>query len=273
MFCGSRDTTRTCFWLLFQCLRAYAAQAASPALSRPRHQMVCCSRRPGAEGENSTSASTDSLMPDREDSMARRSDPGERRRTAAAAPYHRAGRRARWPAAAATFRRAFVAQLFGRAVPEDLVRYGAGELAALARARLDFLPSASRARRKSAARPCRSPARGDRKAISVLEIVNDDMPFLVDSVLGELADRGLDVRLVVHPVFGVERDAAGRLDRLRRGRTPPARCARASSTSISSRSTTRRAAPRSCAAHRAGARRRAALRAGLAADDRARRAT
>jgi glutamate dehydrogenase len=45
----------------------------------------------------------------------------------------------------------------------------------------------------------------------VLEIVNDDMPFLVDSVLGELTERGLEVRLVVHPVFSVGRDAAGRL--------------------------------------------------------------
>ena len=32
------------------------------------------------------------------------------------------------------------------------------------------------------------------------------MPFLVDSVMGELAERRLDVRLVAHPVFGVRRD-------------------------------------------------------------------
>ena len=37
------------------------------------------------------------------------------------------------------------------------------------------------------------------------------MPFLVDSVLGEINQRGLDIRLFVHPVFVVERDAAGRL--------------------------------------------------------------
>ncbi len=35
------------------------------------------------------------------------------------------------------------------------------------------------------------------------------MPFLLDSVLGELNERGIDVRLVVHPVFAVERDAGG----------------------------------------------------------------
>src|SRR5262249_1819681 len=46
---------------------------------------------------------------------------------------------------------------------------------------------------------------------AVLEIVNADMPFLVDSVLAELAERGIEVRFVVHPVLSVERDAAGRV--------------------------------------------------------------
>ena len=46
---------------------------------------------------------------------------------------------------------------------------------------------------------------------SVLEIINDDMPFLLDSVLGELAERGFAIRFVVHPVFSVARDGDGRL--------------------------------------------------------------
>src|SRR5262249_6919312 len=46
---------------------------------------------------------------------------------------------------------------------------------------------------------------------SVLEIVNDDMPFLVDSVLAELAERGIEIRFVVHPVLTIVRDEAGRL--------------------------------------------------------------
>ena len=69
-----------------------------------------------------------------------------------------------------------------------------------------FSASGSRARRKSAARPCALKASGERKSVSVIEIVNDDMPFLVDSVMGEIAERRLDVRLVAHPVFGVRRD-------------------------------------------------------------------
>src|SRR5690242_6904947 len=44
---------------------------------------------------------------------------------------------------------------------------------------------------------------------SVVEIVNDDMPFLVDSVSAELNRRELTVHLVIHPILKVTRDAKG----------------------------------------------------------------
>ncbi|HVR98705.1 MAG TPA: NAD-glutamate dehydrogenase [Thermoanaerobaculia bacterium] len=49
---------------------------------------------------------------------------------------------------------------------------------------------------------------------TVVEIVNDDMPFLVDSVASELMRLGAELRLVIHPILSVERDAAGRLTAL-----------------------------------------------------------
>ncbi|MEA3027175.1 MAG: glutamate dehydrogenase [Alphaproteobacteria bacterium] len=104
-----------------------------------------------------------------------------------------------------------VALLFGRAAPEDLVGYEASELAALARGTWAFLAS-----RKPGAPKIRldqPPQDGDRlKSISVIEIVNDDMPFLVDSVMAELTERGLAPRLVVHPILAVARDKTGKLD-------------------------------------------------------------
>src|SRR5215472_2050711 len=45
----------------------------------------------------------------------------------------------------------------------------------------------------------------------VIDIVTDDMPFLVDSVTMELATRGLSARLIVHPQLRVRRDVAGGL--------------------------------------------------------------
>jgi glutamate dehydrogenase len=42
---------------------------------------------------------------------------------------------------------------------------------------------------------------------TVIELVNDDMPFLVDSVTAELNRRNLTIHLVIHPVVAVRRKA------------------------------------------------------------------
>jgi glutamate dehydrogenase len=49
---------------------------------------------------------------------------------------------------------------------------------------------------------------------TVVEIVNDDMPFLVDSVTAALVGEGFTVHLVIHPILRVERDAEGRFTAL-----------------------------------------------------------
>jgi glutamate dehydrogenase len=46
---------------------------------------------------------------------------------------------------------------------------------------------------------------------TVVEIVNDDMPFLVDSVAMEANRLGLTLHLVIHPVVRVRRDDTGNL--------------------------------------------------------------
>ncbi len=58
---------------------------------------------------------------------------------------------------------------------------------------------------------------------TVVETNCEDMPFLVDSVSEELSARGLDVRLVNHPVIGTERDADGRIRRVMHAREAPVR--------------------------------------------------
>ena len=46
---------------------------------------------------------------------------------------------------------------------------------------------------------------------SVIEIVNDDMPFLVDSTTAEINRQGLTLHLIVHPIYAVERGGDGSL--------------------------------------------------------------
>ncbi|MDW4910422.1 NAD-glutamate dehydrogenase [Streptomyces sp. ADMS] len=46
---------------------------------------------------------------------------------------------------------------------------------------------------------------------SVVEVVTDDMPFLVDSVTNELSRQGRGIHIVIHPQFVVRRDLTGRL--------------------------------------------------------------
>ena len=46
---------------------------------------------------------------------------------------------------------------------------------------------------------------------TVVEVVSDDMPFIVDSVTMELARQGCNIELMIHPVMRVVRDAEGEL--------------------------------------------------------------
>jgi glutamate dehydrogenase len=100
----------------------------------------------------------------------------------------------------------FVAELYGHAAADDLERYPPEQLAAIAEEAWSFLLE----RKPGAPKIAFAPARLT-PGVTVLNILNDDMPFLVDSVLGELSERGLNVRFLVHPVFTVERDDTGRL--------------------------------------------------------------
>lgn len=108
--------------------------------------------------------------------------------------------------------RGFVAGLFSRAAPEDLEAYAPEELAALASASYQHLQTRPSETAKIGIRnPAPSEPGNAHANITVIEISNDDMPFLLDSVMGEIGAQGFSVRLVVHPIFTVERDKQGKL--------------------------------------------------------------
>ncbi|RVT92961.1 NAD-glutamate dehydrogenase domain-containing protein [Sphingomonas crocodyli] len=67
---------------------------------------------------------------------------------------------------------------------------------------------------RSASRPAVNlevmPSAGSNRLMRLV-IVNDDMPFLVDSVAALMADRGIAIHRLLHPIVAARRDEAGRL--------------------------------------------------------------
>jgi glutamate dehydrogenase len=99
--------------------------------------------------------------------------------------------------------RTFLESLYKNAAPEDLTRYTPGELAALARA--TFL----RADARTPGMPLvalfdpAAEAAAYRHNETVLVAVNDDAPFLFDSLMSEAAAQGAGLRAVFHPVVSL----------------------------------------------------------------------
>ena len=120
----------------------------------------------------------------------------------------------------------FVAALFAHAVPEDLMHYDPRQLAVLAAATWSLLavrktgtPLIRLGTPVPAADPSRrtEPLRNE----SVLEIVNDDMPFLLDSVLASSPSVASRCASSCIPSLTVARDAAGRLVAFREAQHAP----------------------------------------------------
>lgn len=108
--------------------------------------------------------------------------------------------------------KAFTEAFYRDAAAEDLVVYSAGELAAFAReAWADFASHPADSHRIRVSNPSFRVDGNRHKAVTIIEIVNDNMPFLVDSVMGELQDAASDILLVLHPMLYVERTAKGKL--------------------------------------------------------------
>ncbi|WJK42995.1 NAD-glutamate dehydrogenase [Solwaraspora sp. WMMA2056] len=92
------------------------------------------------------------------------------------------------------------------AADEELVGYTPQEMIAAARSHRELAGSRLPGELKLRLTPP-----GDGQPHTVIEIVTDDMPFLVDSVTALLTERHLDVQLLVHPLVVVRREPLGQL--------------------------------------------------------------
>jgi glutamate dehydrogenase len=116
---------------------------------------------------------------------------------------------------------ALVAQTFSDVDPDDLAARSADEMAGavLSLWQLGRTRSAGQARVRVLS-PTQD-ADGWSSRHTVIQIVNDDMPFLVDSTSMEINRQGLSAHLTIHPVLAVQRDAQGRLTAVASRREEP----------------------------------------------------
>jgi glutamate dehydrogenase len=104
---------------------------------------------------------------------------------------------------------AFVDLFLGAPAPEDLALVPVAALAALVREAWTHVVERVAAPDGTDVRVFNPEVLGG--AVTVIETVNDDMAFLFDSLAGELADRGIESKLVAHPILHLDRTKDGAL--------------------------------------------------------------
>src|SRR5262249_24994312 len=110
---------------------------------------------------------------------------------------------------AKTFQR-FLERFYARVPADDIVPRPVEELYAAALSLWQFAEVRPPSRAKLRVLNPRTETHGWHAPHTLVQIVNDDMPFLVDSVAAAINASGLTVHLVIHPIVRVERSAEGR---------------------------------------------------------------
>src|SRR5215471_4994123 len=105
----------------------------------------------------------------------------------------------------------FIRQYYSQVALEELAEREIADLFGAAMAHLNFMEEFKSGAPKLRIYNPQLARDGWQSTHTVIEIVNDDMPFLVDSVTMEIIRRGITLHLTIHPVMKVKRDADRRL--------------------------------------------------------------
>src|ERR1700693_898779 len=105
----------------------------------------------------------------------------------------------------------FVQQYFSQLDPEDLAERQPADLYGAALSHWNFARRRDPAHARLRVFNPSIEEHGWQSTHTIIEIVNDDMPFLVDSVTMEVNRHGLTLHLITHPIIAVKRSADGTL--------------------------------------------------------------
>lgn len=117
--------------------------------------------------------------------------------------------RTRLPKNKAAAAAVFVKHFYGNVPPHDLLGEEPEDLFGAAITMWNFGRDRVAGTAKVRAYNPKFEVNGWQSAHTVIEIANDDMPFLVDSVTSALSQLDLTVHLVIHPILNVKRNAKG----------------------------------------------------------------
>src|SRR5207248_6175922 len=110
----------------------------------------------------------------------------------------------------------FVQSYFGQVDPEELAERQPADLYGAALSHWNFARKREPGRVRVRVFNPSIEEHGWQSTHTVVEIVNDDMPFLVDSVTMEVNRHRLMLHLIIHPILAIERAADGTLTGLAR---------------------------------------------------------
>jgi glutamate dehydrogenase len=114
--------------------------------------------------------------------------------------------------------RRFLQTYFANVDSKDLAEHDPKDLAGAALSHLMFAMQ----RRRTALVRVFNPTLREHGFVSphtIIDVINDDMPFLVDSISLALTERALTLHFLAHPIFAVTRDRSGTLSALERRAT------------------------------------------------------
>jgi glutamate dehydrogenase len=117
----------------------------------------------------------------------------------------------------------FAARYFRDVEPEDLAEREPADLYGAALSHWNFARKREPGRARVRVFNPTLEEHGWQSTHTIIEIVNDDMPFLVDSVTMEVNRHGLTMHLIIHPIMSVERGKDGTLVGLAADGAPNAR--------------------------------------------------